>query len=150
LKLAGVWKWGKMEEKGCTAFEASTCFMEWDVSEVCKFQIHKQVYCKWWMLFVQVVVAESCTLACQYPPSPAPHSWNLYQVSFCQIWTVSVNALALGGSYTGAVTLDTAETPARRLGVKWKALVTDRFSFEARDEGYSVSTRAWIHSEVTV
>jgi hypothetical protein len=28
LKLAGVWKWGKMEEKGCTAFEASTCFME--------------------------------------------------------------------------------------------------------------------------
>jgi hypothetical protein len=27
LKLAGVWKWGNMKEKGRTGFEASTCFM---------------------------------------------------------------------------------------------------------------------------
>jgi len=26
-KLAGVWKWGKMKEKGRTGFEAGTCFM---------------------------------------------------------------------------------------------------------------------------
>ena len=36
LKLAGVWKWGKMKEKGRTGFEASTCFMAWGVSEVYK------------------------------------------------------------------------------------------------------------------
>ena len=129
-----------MKEKGRAGFETSTCFMawdvsevykfqihnmQWDVSEVYKFQIHKQVHCKWWLLFI----AQPYTVACQYPPNPAPHSINFYQLSFYQIWTVQLNALDLGGSYTWAVTLDRAKTPVWRLGVKWKALFAARPSF---------------------